>query len=155
MILYHFTSRNNWKQIRDEGMIKMSPAPLHPTKVGRPVVWLTTADTITDAFAMGLGLDPIAQHLTDYANVDKTRVRLTVEVSRTYTHRWDDWAKKHGGHPGLQAVMRRRCSAMGTWRVHTKPIPRSAILDVIDVDEAKTLPIVTPRTLGFRPLGRR
>lgn len=150
VILYHYTNRINWELIVKDGMIKMSPAPVHPGKMGRPVVWLTTKDVVTDAIAMGLGFDETAQRMRDFNRMDKTRIRLTVEVSRTYTHRFAEWAPKHGGHSGFLATVKSRCADYGTWRVHTKPILRTDIVDVIDVDEAKTLSVVTPMSLGFR-----
>lgn len=150
--LYHYTNRSNWESIVRDGVVKMTPAPLHPGKLGVPVVWLTTKDNVTNPEAMGLGLDPVAKMLSDYGRMDKTRVRLTVEVSRTYTHRFADWAPKHGGHPGFLHDVRARCSDYGTWRISTRCIMRSDIVDVVDFDEGKTLSVVTPRSLGFRNL---
>lgn len=153
MILYHFTSWVAWERIRKDGTLLLSDPQVHPSKRGRPVVWLTKSDVCQDATAMGLASNPTVTQLADFDRIDKTRVRITVDVAKTYTHRWREWAPKHGGHPGWLSHIHATCSAAGTWYVHTKPIPRADWQDVLDVGEDRHLSIApTVAQLGFRKL---
>lgn len=181
MILYHYTSAKNFRAIREAGELLMTQAPVHPRKPGRGVVWLTSHATIAEAKTMGLDGDAWAKELRDWPDLDKTRMRITVDVPRTYVHRWRDWAPRNGGHPGFLDMLRTECADYGSWWVSTKPIPRAQWVEVIDTSvnrgkanaidaayagqlddvvsalkEAQApparVPTVTPSQLGFRKL---
>lgn len=148
--LYHFTSLGNWERIRRAGFLALTESHVHPRKPGPPVVWLTTRQE-----PGGLGLDQgwTAQQLSDYDRIDKERIRITVEVSKTYAHKWLEWAPRHGGDPAWVAHVRSTIEHAGSWRVHTKPIPREAWLACLDVRTGHDVSIApTPQQLGFKPL---
>lgn len=102
---------------------------------------------------MGLAFNWVVQGFADFDKMDKTRIRIEVEVPKTYTHRYADWVVRNGGDPNWQAEMRRICSAYGSWRVHTRAIPKSQWVGVIDTQTGREISIApTPAELGFRKL---
>lgn len=153
MLLQHWTSPANWEQIRSSGALLLTNPMVHPSKPGRGVVWLTNRDTIDNPDDMGLGLDPVVKMLTDSDRIDKSRIRITVEVSKVYAHRWLEWAPKHGGHPGWVSHIRSSVRLCGTWWVHTRVIPREHWVAVHDVAQDVALSIApTFESMGFRKL---
>lgn len=154
MLLYHFTSTVAWEKIRTDGMLAMTDPQVNPRKRGRPVVWLTSRDVCEDPYAMGLApASPAIKLLSDFDRLDKTRIRLTVEVGKTYTHRWRDWAPKNGGVPRWVSHISAECRESGSWYVHTHPIPRERWVDVVDTHTGHHLSIApTLAQLGFRKL---
>lgn len=150
--LHHFTNRQQWPEIRSSGQLLLTHSRAHPTKLTRGVVWLTTADVVDDPVAMGLDVG-IAKKFSNFADLDRTQIRITVEVSKTYTHRYREWATKHGGHPGWLKRLAQECGQFNTWWVHTKVIPREAWTEVRDMRSGATLSIApTPQQLGFKKL---
>jgi hypothetical protein len=151
--LFHFTSITGWQQIRKTGLLQLCPSRANRRMAGPGVVWLTTMDKFDDPAGMGLAYSPTVAAFTDFELMDKTRIRIEVEVAKTYTHRYADWAPRHGGDPSWQADLRRMCRHYGTWRVHTKPIARTHWVSILDVLSGRTLSIApTPQELGFRKL---
>lgn len=150
MILYHFTSLVAWERIRRDGKLKFSNPQVHPHKPGPPVVWLTNRAEFDDPFAMGLG-QPGTNQLRDFAEIDKCRIRITVDVHKSWTHKWVDWAPRHGGHPRWISAIRSQCRLASSWYVHTHTVERTLWCDVLDVHDGRHLSIApTLAQLGFR-----
>lgn len=158
MRLHHFTSLENWRKIRTSGVLwAHSESHVHHRQHGPPVLWLTTRET-----GDGIGLEPgvMQMQLRDWRDrhdeIDKRRVRITVEVSKTFTHRWLDWAPRHKCDPQWVATVRKAVEFAGSFRVHTRDVPRERWVEVVDTyEEGRALSIApTPQQLGFRPLRR-
>lgn len=150
LILHHFTSMRNWERIRQAAFLALSDSSVHARKGGPPVVWLTTRET---GEGLGLAQGSTARKLSDFDQIDKTRVRLSVEVGRAATYKWADFAIKHGGDPNWVAHVRREVEHAGSWRVHTRTIPRDRWVDCYDTYTGTRLSIApTLQQLGFKKL---
>lgn len=148
--LYHFTSIANWEQIRRAGYLAPTESHVHPRKPGPPVVWLTTRNQ-----PGGLGLEQSAtvRMLSDWERIDKERVRITVEVSKTLCPRWYEWAPKHGGDPAWLAHVRSTIPHAGSWRVCPRPILRQHWLSCHDLSTGRAVSIApTLQQMGFKRL---
>lgn len=153
IVLQHFTSLKNWEEIRTAGFLALTESHVHPRKPGPPVLWLTTR---TEPGGLGLDQNWTVQQLRDYDRMDKERIMLTVELPRTHTHKWLEWAPKHGGDPQWVAHVRATIEHSGSWRVHTRPVPRQRWLACRDLLTGKDLSIApTLQQLGFKKLHAR
>ena len=90
--LYHFTSAEHIGRILEARELRTTESNISFKRehAGPAVVWLTTH---TDASA-GLGLT--SPHVEV---VDKSEVRVTVEIDKRNAHKWREWARRHGSSP--------------------------------------------------------
>lgn len=87
MILYHYTSTMHLPRIEADGYLKVTESniSMRRTHAGPDVVWLTS-DRKPNAEAHGLS----------GSAVDKTAVRITVEIPDSEATPWLTWSRKHG-----------------------------------------------------------
>jgi len=85
--LYHFTSRQHLARIEATGVLTVTESNMSQRRehAGPDVVWLTSnrAPDVHSGWKVG-------------SAVDKTAVRITVEVPKRVAHRWRDWARSRG-----------------------------------------------------------
>jgi len=122
MKLYHFTSQHHLHGIGRFGLtVGDVPTDIHPWK-GRCGVWLTADDT-----ARGHGLEG--------SSVDKSRYRLTVNVSEDDPAlvKWTDWAAKNAT-PDTIRILHAAATRFDTWYVYFGVIDLKAIEECVDVE---------------------
>lgn len=116
MILYHFTSTLHWPRIEAAGFIKTTESNLHPVQqhYGPDVAWfLDTPDLDYD------------HGLIAFSPVDKTAVRITVDVPDKWVRSWLDWADAQGIDPDWRSIMIETgggIDAARHWMVTFRPI---------------------------------
>jgi hypothetical protein len=114
MILYHFTSAVHLPKIQKAGMLRLTESNIHMTipNFGPDVVWFTTEPTPT----LGHGLTGV---------LDKTAVRLTVEIPDHWVKAWLPWAKGQGMDEEWMGYLIEAgggLEAAETWRVTFRPV---------------------------------
>lgn len=121
MKLYHYTCIQHWPTILASGLLKVTESNISPVvdHAGPDVVWLTTDSRCKH----GHGLELSA--------VDKTRIRITVDVPVDDVHVWRQWASAHGADPRFMAALA-SSGGSSTWRVIERPIPSSEWVEVVD-----------------------
>ncbi|MGO1284677.1 MAG: hypothetical protein ACTHWV_00005 [Brachybacterium sp.] len=114
--LYHFTSAEHIGRILEARELRTTESNISFKRehAGPAVVWLTTH---TDASA-GLGLT--SPHVEV---VDKSEVRVTVEIDKRNAHKWREWARRHGSSPETIQRIAETGGGAASWRVTTRPIP--------------------------------
>jgi hypothetical protein len=138
--LFHYTNWLNCVGIMDSGEIrrteshigsadpKMLPCGEH---VGPDVVWLTTKSTATangvDRLLVTLKQKSVQLGCPMIA-LDKTQVRLTVEIPDDEVHSWPEWAKAHGIH-GRWQMTREKNQAPWCWRIAERAVRSDEIVD--------------------------
>lgn len=110
--LYHFTSATNIQAILDSGYLKTveSNISLKREHAGPDVVWLTTSPSAN------------AGHGLQGSLVDKTEIRVTVEVDSRSVHKWREWARARGSNEATISALT-RSGGSGSWRVVMTRIP--------------------------------
>ncbi len=125
MILYHFTSTVHLPLINAAGALTTTESNLSPTRehAGPDVVWLTS-DPEPDAEG----------HALAGSCVDKTAVRITVDVPDAEVWGWLPWSRGHR-IPKKWARHLERGRRPATWYVMERPIPRAEWV-AVDVQAA-------------------
>lgn len=131
MILYHFTSRHHLPMIRLTGELSCtesnigSPSRIQPPfgeHVGPDVVWLTSSP---EPEGHGLeGAKAVSGYGTAGDDVDKSEIRITVEIPDSDAEHWPEFAVAHGIHPEWRRALEKGHRAE-SWYVCRRPIPRS------------------------------
>lgn len=128
MILYHYTSLSNLRQILDEKVIKTTASnlfkPIAPklvngtfadtTDIYKPVVWFTTIDRFD--LASGCGLYGAADDKTEAAIVVNTAGPIIFQ-------KWDQWAIKNGIEKLWFSRLKETAPYWETFYVSEIPIP--------------------------------
>jgi hypothetical protein len=132
MILYHFTCIEHLPKIEASGFIKVveSNISMRRPHAGPDVVWLTS-DPHRNADSHGLA----------GSKVDKTAVRITVDVPESEVRAWIPWSRQRyitkAWASALEAGKR-----PDQWFVVERPVTR---------DEWKAVDVVREETSGDRP----
>lgn len=116
MVFYHYTSTLHLPSILREGVLRTTESNVSWTRdhAAPDVVWLTTCDEAS----LGHGLSGV---------VDKSAVRITVELPDDWAKRWKKWAPAHGASPRDMEILAQTgggWEAANTWFVCTRPIPK-------------------------------
>lgn len=120
MRLYHYTSLMHWRSIKRDGYIDVTESNVDILRdhAGPDVVWLTNES-----------YDSTPPMLASI--VDKTAVRILVEVPDDEVHRADTWMLEHGADPEWIAILERAGgSSATTWYVVERPIHHDEWYDV-------------------------
>ncbi|MCP1674573.1 hypothetical protein J2T57_001675 [Natronocella acetinitrilica] len=118
MLLYHYTSTLHLPLILKSRVISTTHNALHPTdQLGEPVVWLTASD-VFEAQLWAAGI------------LDKTAIRLSIEIPRAHVQPWQDFARAQGADPVWLAVLAEVGGGDSDWYVSTRPIDWSAVVAV-------------------------
>jgi hypothetical protein len=122
MILYHFTSTWHLPRTAEDGYIDVTESNLSGTRehAGPDVVWLTKSPTVAGTtFLLGSG-------------VDKTEIRITVDVPGLEAHKWRKWAYRRNIHPRWAAGL---AAAGGStpWYVVERPVAATEWVNVTNM----------------------
>ncbi|MCJ0868119.1 hypothetical protein [Streptomyces sp. AP-93] len=106
-VLYHYTLVFHLPQILRSGYINVTESNISAGRehAGPDVVWLTAANTADRSGGWYTG-----------SHVDKTAVRITVDVPEREVYRWTEWAPRHGCSARTMAALR-RVKGGNSWRV--------------------------------------
>lgn len=124
MILYHFTSPLHLPVIQDTGYIDTTESNLHPTieRYGPDCAWFLDQPELGSA-DHGLTASSLSSWL------DKTKVRITVDVPDTWAVYWLGWAEAQGiSQHWLKALLGGTTGgreAAERWVVTFRTVPRS------------------------------
>lgn len=131
MKLYHFTSTWHLPRIEADGVLRTteSNGDIRPGRDhAKPdVVWLLDTD---DLAGLPHGLAGSA--------VDKTRVRITIDLPDYRVERWTDWATRHGVDDLTKVILIESgggWEAAQHWYVSEAPIRRRFWVDVTVLPE--------------------
>lgn len=140
MIVYHFTSAARWAAIQHDGLIQAGESNVHPRQpaIGGRVVHLTTDST---GEHLGLYAPEWMQQLSDFNLMDRTRIRITLELKKV--PRFSDYCRRHNAPRTWVRELNDKFS-IGRWRVHVGDIPREHWLAVHDMQTARPLSLVAP-----------
>ncbi len=139
MKLYHFTARHHLPAIRAAGVLKVTESNMSKRRehAGPDVVWLTSNP------------EPAAHTWKVGSIVDKTEVRITVEVPKRAAHRWREWARRRGIDREWMRVLA-SVGGSGSWYVVERPIPEAEWVAVEVLAESADPSVSNP--LADRPL---
>ncbi len=136
--LYHYTSAERLPAILRSGKLTRTESNLHPVKEhhGPDCVWFTTDSELTEDHGLGGSF------------YDKKRIRITVELPRSWVRNWRSWALSKKIDPtwlnGLAKV-----GGIGTWRVTFRDIGDEYITSITDMQTGKELwPLATKTSPG-------
>lgn len=121
--LYHFTALAHLAKIRADGRLTVTESNVSKRRehAGPDVVWLTSNP------------EPSAHKWGAGSSVDKTEVRITVDLPKREVHRWHEWARRWAIEPKMMRALT-ATGGSGSWRVIERPIPDCewVAVDVID-----------------------
>jgi hypothetical protein len=132
-IVYHFTNLNNWTQIRLDGFIRAGASHVHPR---RPEVGGLVVHATTNPAGAHLGIEAPAwmKDLSDYDQMDKTRIRIAIEVSKKLAPRFVDYCQTLNAPPTWIPFLEEKVGgSIGQWRSIRSDVPRESWLHVLDM----------------------
>lgn len=118
MKLFHYTSRLHWPSIVQQRLIRTTHNSLEPfAERGPQVVWLTGNDAYQE------------QDWAAGSFVDKTEIRITVEIPEADAHLWSVWSREHSIKEHWYAALGQYGNP-DEWVVVERPIPISEWAEV-------------------------
>ena len=148
--LHHFTSTYHLPMILESGYIATTenniarPKFIDGTDVnagrGPGVVWLSTAPELTTGI-FGLEL----------SSLDKTQIRITVEVPAREVHKWNQWAMSRGIDKQWMQQLLSRCPGHRKQRIVTRRICSDEWTEVVDMHTGAHYAIPLISTNNRRP----
>jgi hypothetical protein len=118
VILYHFTSAYHLSLITAAGHLKVVESNISRTRehAGPDVVWLTSNP------------EPTAQPWIAGATLDKSEIRITVDVPKREARKWRTWAASRGiDSTWAKALALPGC---GSWYVVARPVPSTEWVEI-------------------------
>lgn len=129
MKLYHYTHLRHWDSILAGGAIlAKADSNLHPTieHHGPDVIWFTTEEQLTADHGLKHPLIHLAPH------EDKRRIRIAVDIPKTWVFKWIPWAKQRGiPDYWLKALL--KVGGGPTWRVTRRNVASEHWVEVWDL----------------------
>jgi hypothetical protein len=133
MLVYHYTSLNGWDRVRASGFLRGGPSHAHPRKpnLGGPVVHVTTN---ISGHNLGIAAPEWMKDLADYGRVDRSRVRITINVRKPSCIRYVDFCRKHNSPPDWIPYLENSLGyPVGQWRIIRGDVPAEMWIHVMDM----------------------
>lgn len=150
ILVYHFTNLHNWRSIRQQGVLRAGESHVHPRRamVGGPAVHVTTDST---GHNLGIDAPDWMRDLSDFDEMDKTRIRIAVEVGKKQAPRFVDYCRERNAPPTWVPFLEEKVGGpIGQWRVIRHDVPRESWLHVLDMRSGTPLNM-TP-VVGQQPV---
>lgn len=165
MRLYHFTCIQHWPTIQEAGFLKLTDSNLmkgretmgeiaeaymldERTLQTMPdgTVGVNHVSTLGEEKVIHLTRNP-ARSSTELlwatgnpnVAVDKTRVRIAVDVPDEDVHLWEPWHDRMGGSQLFKGSLKRSGGDWKSWFVCEREIPRAEWAEVVDLDTGRVL----------------
>lgn len=126
-------------------MLTESNISLKRAHAGPPVVWFTTHETAEAGH--GLKFDPTFENLHDWAQIDKTRIRITVDLPKSRVTKFVHWAKSQGASAETLAELA-TLGGLYSWWVSTQMVTMDRWVEIRDMQDTSKDP--EGRVLWFR-----
>lgn len=148
MRLYHYTSMSHLPRIMSRGALLLTESNISGQRMhaGPPVVWFTSHANPDKGHGLNSVPDEIRQ-VKDFAEIDKTRVRITVELPKRRVTKFVNWSKAQGISPHWLAEL----ATMGglySWWVSTQIVAMDKWVEIRDLQDTSKDP--EGRLIWFR-----
>lgn len=162
MKLYHFTCIEHWPNIEASGMLTLTDSNLmvgretmeeisaayaldtrHPVQLANGKMAYNHISGVDEAKIVHLTKNPVrspeALLWSKGAAVDKTRVRVTVDIPMIEAPSWSKWHDENKGSQRMKVALTTSGGDWNSWHVCAREIPMSEWVEVVDLDTGRVL----------------